>query len=159
VYPDELDQYFGDPILFKVRKNRDCHACGANSLEVIDMMFHHGLLEIYQNQNSDLYLDKSIELKSKSFSKMVIGDNENLVSSVVKNKGKGVVCYKSDSDKLSEFIGKLKVYTLRQLCASKDIGEVVCMGWYESVVEGVDMWYVDDRYCFDPRCDIIFILF
>ncbi|GAU39787.1 hypothetical protein TSUD_220310 [Trifolium subterraneum] len=56
-YPRELDQMFGDPVLFKVMKNYHCDACGAIVVEVLDLHFDPSLLELYLDPNNVAYND------------------------------------------------------------------------------------------------------
>jgi hypothetical protein len=55
-----LEEHFGDPILFKVRKDYDCHSCGCMSVQVLDFLTGSNLMEIYLNPNHILFADKVI---------------------------------------------------------------------------------------------------
>ncbi|GAU29159.1 hypothetical protein TSUD_275780 [Trifolium subterraneum] len=108
LYPDELEHFFGDPILFKVRKDYGCDSCGGITVEVLDILFDSSLMDIYHNPAHILYADNA-------------------------------------------FIGNLEIKRLSDLGNSKDDSPAIVIGWYDSVFEGIDMWYSDEDRSRQPR--------
>jgi hypothetical protein len=58
IYPLELEQVIGDPILFKVRKDYDCDSCGCLSVQVLDFIIDANVVDIYLNPNHKHYYQK-----------------------------------------------------------------------------------------------------
>jgi hypothetical protein len=59
---------------------------------------------------------------------------------------------------LDSFIGNLGVKRLNEWSLSKDDSPSIVIGWYDSVFEGVDMWYPDDNYSNQPRLYEVYLL-
>ncbi|XP_045799281.1 uncharacterized protein LOC123896708 [Trifolium pratense] len=55
------------------------------------------------------------------------------------------------SDKLKDFIGDLKIKNFQDLLICKENGPFVVVAWFESVVEGIDVWYPDRSRKDEPR--------
>ncbi|GAU30979.1 hypothetical protein TSUD_104920 [Trifolium subterraneum] len=55
------------------------------------------------------------------------------------------------SSKLLNFVGSLPVLTLPELLTADSIGVSVVGVWFDSVVEGVDMWFSEDQSAVQPR--------
>ncbi|WJX11094.1 hypothetical protein P8452_01743 [Trifolium repens] len=75
-----------------------------------------------------------------------------------------------NSETLNEFIGLFEIKSLSELCLSKESGIYVVPGWYNSVVEGVDLWFQDGSSSLTPnyrmkvkvthgKHDAVFVLF
>jgi hypothetical protein len=54
-FPQELEKFFGDPMLFKVRKEESCDSCGGILIEVLDVLIDSNIIEIYLNPNDIAY--------------------------------------------------------------------------------------------------------
>ncbi|MCI16147.1 hypothetical protein A2U01_0037288, partial [Trifolium medium] len=52
---------------------------------------------------------------------------------------------------LDEFIGNMGVIRLSDLRNSKDDSPTIVIAWYDSVFEGIDMWYPDEKDTNQPR--------
>jgi hypothetical protein len=59
---------------------------------------------------------------------------------------------------LDSCIGNLGVKRLNELSLLEDDSAAIIIGWYESVFEGVDMWYPDDNYCNQPMLYEVYFL-
>ncbi|XP_045823933.1 uncharacterized protein LOC123916508 [Trifolium pratense] len=156
VFPDELEKHFGDPILFKVRKHYDCHSCGAISVEVLDIHFDSDLLDIYFNPNHHAYFKKEVlvnNVESSSFfnPKLNFVDTKAEFSKSIESVDQIVPSIESNFSILDSYIGNRSVKRLKDFFVSKDDGVCVVFGWYDSVLEGVDMWYPDDQSSIQPR--------
>jgi hypothetical protein len=55
VYPHELEELVGDPVLFKVRKDCGSDSDGSISVEVVDFLIDANVLEIYLDPSHDCY--------------------------------------------------------------------------------------------------------
>ncbi|PNY00609.1 hypothetical protein L195_g023893 [Trifolium pratense] len=163
LYPDEIDEMFGDPMLFKVRKEHGCDSCGSVSVEFLDVLFHSNLLEIYLNPGHVAY-STTVTLDDPVISPVV--EAEILRSDSCESKiGQVIVpsiplvfsspvissSLKSSCLILYEFIGSNEVKRLSDLFDSKDGSTVIVFGWYDSVCEGVDTWYSGGIYLDQPR--------
>jgi hypothetical protein len=69
-------------------------------------------------------------------------------NSAVRSIGSAI---KTNCSTLDEFIGDLEVKRLSDLSSSKDGSTSIVIGWYDSVYEGVDIWYSVREYYNDPR--------
>jgi hypothetical protein len=54
-YPQELEQFIGDPMLFKVRKEESCDSCGGILIEVLDVLIDSNIIEVYLNPTHAAY--------------------------------------------------------------------------------------------------------
>ncbi|WJX62990.1 hypothetical protein P8452_47924 [Trifolium repens] len=155
-FPQELEKFFGDPMLFKVRKEESCDSCGGILIEVLDVLIDSNIIEIYINPNdiaySQIILGHTISDVVKSnacISKAGHGDiNSIRDNSAVRIIGSAI---KTNCSTLDEFIGDLEVKRLSDLSSSKDGSTSIVIGWYDSVYEGVDIWYSVREYYNDPR--------
>jgi hypothetical protein len=59
------------------------------------------------------------------------------------------------SNKLINFVGDLPVKTLHELLNVESTGVSVVPVWFDSVVEGVDVWFCDDQCKGHPKYFII----
>jgi hypothetical protein len=59
--------------------------------------------------------------------------------------------------KLRAFIGDVKVKKIEDLFGSLECGVFVVVGWFVSVVEGVDMWYPALSMISGPRYIDLFL--
>jgi hypothetical protein len=60
---------------------------------------------------------------------------------------------------LDTFIGNLGIKRLNELSLLEDDSPSIVIGWYDSVFEGVDVWYPDDKYSNQPRlCEVYFVI-
>ncbi|GAU39039.1 hypothetical protein TSUD_59940 [Trifolium subterraneum] len=73
-YPDELDETFGDPVLFRVRKDYQCDSCGVVAVDVLDVYFDSSLLEIYLNPNHSAY-DHNVVLHDEKLFESITDDH------------------------------------------------------------------------------------
>ncbi|XP_045814728.1 uncharacterized protein LOC123921448 [Trifolium pratense] len=55
-YPVELDDLFGDPMIFKVKKTDYCDACGFLTIEVVDVFRDPTLIHLYANPEHPIFL-------------------------------------------------------------------------------------------------------
>jgi hypothetical protein len=60
---------------------------------------------------------------------------------------------RSNCSTLDLFVGNLVVKRLNQLIPLQDNSPVIVIGWYDSVIEGIDMWYPDYNNGTKPRLD------
>jgi hypothetical protein len=52
---------------------------------------------------------------------------------------------------LQNFIGNYEVQRLNDWCVLDNDSDAIVVGWYDSVFEGIDMWYPDEQICSQPR--------
>ncbi|WJX88957.1 hypothetical protein P8452_70993 [Trifolium repens] len=55
------------------------------------------------------------------------------------------------SNKLINFVGDLSVKTLHELLNVESTGVSVVPVWFDSVVEGIDVWFCDDQCKGQPK--------
>jgi hypothetical protein len=55
IYPHELEELLGDPILFKVKKDCGSDSSGTIVVEVLDFLIDSNVMEIYLNPSHDAY--------------------------------------------------------------------------------------------------------
>ncbi|WJX33710.1 hypothetical protein P8452_42393 [Trifolium repens] len=153
IYPHELEEHFGDPILFKVRKDYDCHSCGCLSVQVLDFLIHTNLMDIYVNPNHILFADNEIEddiVESHVFDSSLLS---GAIGSDIPHLPAPSIEFplKSNCPILDSFIGNFGIKRLNELSLLEDDSPSIVIGWYDSVFEGIDMWYPDDNYSNQPR--------
>ncbi|MCH79905.1 hypothetical protein A2U01_0000666, partial [Trifolium medium] len=122
IYPDDLEQFFGDPILFKVKKEHGCHSCSGITVEVLDILIDPNLMDIYYNPSHVLY-----------------DENEILDESMKP--------YVSHSHELTSVSSG---HVIPEVIAPYD-SPIIVIAWYDSVFEGIDMWYRDEKDVNQPR--------
>jgi hypothetical protein len=61
-------------------------------------------------------------------------------------------------NKLINFVGELPVRTLHELLSVESNGVSVVPVWFDSVVEGVDVWFSDDQCKGQPKYFITFFV-
>ncbi|WJX57279.1 hypothetical protein P8452_42856 [Trifolium repens] len=150
VYPHEVEELIGDPILFKVRKECACDSSGGISVEVLDFIIDSSVMEIYLNPSHDAYCHNAN--RDDSIISPAVDDQDlNSLPSETTVVDLIVPSFQSNCLALNEFIGNVEVKRLGDLCDSKNGSTCIVIGWYDSVSEGVNMWYPDDDYCNEPR--------
>jgi hypothetical protein len=56
IYPQELEQFFGDPMVFKVRKEYGCDSCGSILVQILDVLVDDDILDVYLNPSHAAYV-------------------------------------------------------------------------------------------------------
>ncbi|WJX83028.1 hypothetical protein P8452_65721 [Trifolium repens] len=123
-YPQELEQFIGDPMLFKVRKEESCDSCGGILIEVLDVLIDSNIIELYLNPSHVAY--SHIEILGQSICKVAISNASETkggqvviptikVDSAVKIIGSAI---KTNCSILDEFIGNFEVKRLSDLSSS-----------------------------------------
>jgi hypothetical protein len=65
----------------------------------------------------------------------------------------------SNCIELDSFVGNHQVKRLKELFMLENDSTTIILGWYDSVFEGIDMWYPEDDYCKIPRLYVFSVKF
>ncbi|PNX60429.1 hypothetical protein L195_g051925, partial [Trifolium pratense] len=140
--------------LFKVRKVYGCDSCSSITLEVLDILIGDNLLDIYYNPRHILYdgnefLDGSLKPYVSLSQELTRVSSGHVIPEVIVPFIQSSL--PSNCPVLDDFIGNIGVMRLSDLGNLKDDSVAIIVGWYDSVFEGIDLWYPDEKDTNHPR--------